>query len=163
MPDSNAIFNYALSFKTAQLDSAYHKDSRGNDLGFVTAKFYDSEDEEIATQLSADLSCVKTVVDFMPNFSYEVYGFAFFQPTVPSQSVYLWSIFAPGILDIPGLNGGLDLSMCPAGLIFAFQSDRANYFPYNNGVGTNRVRLILKHGAAVKCRVQLLARLKIVP
>lgn len=44
MPDVNAIFNFALSFKTSQLDSAYHKDSLGNDLGFVTARFYDSED-----------------------------------------------------------------------------------------------------------------------
>ena len=57
-----------IELTTGLLSNGFvNDDEDGNDLGFVTMKFYDSSDVELTTQLSIDSSCVKTVVDWMPD------------------------------------------------------------------------------------------------
>lgn len=146
---------HAMSFKTSQLDSAYNKKVNGDDLGFMTLKCYDEDDEEIESQETADSEAVKTIIEWQPNHDFEIVGGQLMQAAAPGSNVYLWVIGLPGILNVMFTQGGINLKMCGAGGVVDFDGRASKYLPYNGGAGTNKFRIVLKHGAGVKHELQV--------
>lgn len=63
---------HSIQFEVNKLGSIYNKDADGNDLGFSELKIYDSNGDECTTQGSADISGVKTIVTWKPDYDFEI-------------------------------------------------------------------------------------------
>lgn len=149
---------HSFGFKTSSIGSIYNKDSAGNDLGFTTLKLYDVDGVEITDPLNEG-DAVKTVIDWMPSFDYEIVGGQLFQSGPPAGDVYLWLIGLPGILNVGFTDGGLNLKLAGDGGVADFDGRASKFLPYNGGAGTNKLRLILKHAAGLQHEAQLLLEL----
>lgn len=146
---------HCLSFSSSVLGSLYNKDTNGDDLGFTTLKLYDAYDVEI-TDVNDEENAVKTVIDLMPDHDYEIVGGRLFQAGPPLTDVRLWIVGLPGILDVGFSNGGLNLKLIGNGGSVDFDGRASKYLPYNSGAGTNKLRIVLTHGAGVVHEIQLL-------
>jgi hypothetical protein len=148
---------HSLEWETSKLNSGCNRDETGADLGFITVKFYDSGDVELTTQVDIDANCVKTVVDWMPTFDYELLGGEMDQVTAPLTDVRLYILAAPGLPggDTPFATGGINLRRIGDGGIVQIDGRTAKLLSYNGGVGSNKLRFITRHDAGVKCPVFL--------
>ena len=82
---------HSVEFTTSTLDSCYNKDKNGVDLGFTEIKLYNSNGDEITTQLDADLNCVKSVITWKPNFDFEIISGNVRQESKETFDMYLYT------------------------------------------------------------------------
>lgn len=144
---------HTIEFTTSTIDGYYNSDLSGlveQDSGFVSVKLYDGSHNQIANQLAANISCVTTVIDFMPSYDFIPLGGALYQSTTPGGDVRVWRIQAPGLLNVKTSQGGANLKYLGVGAVLNFEMDDPQVVLYNGGVGTNKIRHILKHGIGVK-------------
>lgn len=141
---------HSLSFHTAKMDSFFSKKLNPisrllTDIGFSTIKFYDENNTELTepNQLS---EAVWTVVDWCATHEIEVIGGTLFQECAPSERVYLWMHLAPGILNFPFLEGGINLEMIGAGNNLRADGRVSKYLhPAQPVPGINKFRFTANH------------------
>lgn len=154
-----------VEWKTADFGSLYNKKIDlttlvESDLGFSTIKFYDASGVEV-TDAAYEADIITTVVDFMPTHDYEVFGAKVFQNTKPASNVRLWVIAAP---DIPSAyggqilfgQGGINMFLLGEGNGADTDGKTAKLVQYNSGVGSNKFRFVVKHGAGVQHQMAIL-------
>jgi len=107
--------------------------------GFFTAKIYDAAGHETTSE-----NAVRTAVDFMPNFTYEIYAGGLQTIDVLDTEFYLSSIIAP---DIPKQQGGSIY------LIYNKYILQPKENVYVAGVGTAEVKYNAQVPVANKLRV----------
>lgn len=89
-------------FKTSDLDSLKERKENGTPYGYSTLKLYDANGLEITDSVN-ESNAVKTVIEFEPDFTYEIIGGGVYQTLVPSSPVVAYAVFAP---TIPEAYGG---------------------------------------------------------
>jgi hypothetical protein len=144
-----------IMITTSVVGSLYVDTPMGMSCPHVSAKFYDVDDALITDQEVADVSCVKTVVEFMPTHSYEIVGGSFSQGERPSENVFIHIIGAP---DIPINSGGfkvfshgrnLRLMSCSAPIkVDGRVSKHVEYVP--EVPYANKIQLLMRHPAGFK-------------
>lgn len=162
---TNTGWNYqlkGLEFTTSDLDSTYSKDADDNDLGDISIKLYDSNGDEITTELD-EPNCVKTVVDWEPSYDYELIGGMFKVKQLIVSDVRLWII---GVPDVPAQYGGNKLFASGVNLQFVGLEEgvradgrASKLLLYDPVYHTNKLRLILKHSAGYQVSMHMLLEL----
>jgi hypothetical protein len=144
----NVLQCFNTTFKTAKQNTLFSQDHKGNDYTFVQYTMYDNTNAITLT----DANCVKTVIDFMPPWNYELVGGMMWHKNTPTENVYAYLIAMPD-LD-PSIGGQHE--MCGGGFNLAFLGDNQNFgidgkapkeLPYNGGIGTNKLRCEFHHPA----------------
>lgn len=153
-------FHY-VEFTTSKLNSIINLDKSGSDTGFCSIKFKDNLNVEILTglQLTLDLSCTQTIVDWEPDFDYEIIGGRLVQAGPPGQDVRLSVVAVPDINQSNGgsveyVAGGLNLRKLDTGLEMNGRSPRL--MVYDADLHTNKFRLKLTHPAGVQHTVGII-------
>lgn len=146
--------------------SLYAKTSTGTDIPGLTCKIYDASNAEItvAGLLNANLNtCVKAIIDFEPQFDYEIIGGALRVNANPSQDVRLWIVGAP---DIPAIYGGskefasgINLKFLAPDSSFDIDGRVTKYLTYNPATHQGKLRLILTHPAGLALNLQFVVHL----
>jgi hypothetical protein len=144
-------WNYQLhgfAFETCKPNSDDLEDHEGNSLDYVTVKCYKENGEECENDQDAAVNCTKTIMDWMPNFDYEILGGILRQQNLPTEDVKVWVI---GVPDIPQQFGGSKMFVVNANLKFIGLEEgicvdgrapkHLQYSPHN----TNKIRVIIKH------------------
>lgn len=139
-----------------------------SDWGDVTLKFYDALGAEIPDvhpwggyntwQDQLDVKAVKTVVDFMPAYDFDLIGgFLEFDPK-PTTDVRVSCI---GVPDFPVQAGGskvmisnINAKHLPDGTV-TVDGRVTKHMMYNGGIGTNKLRKIIKHPVGEKHLIQI--------
>lgn len=144
----------APEFKTSELNSLYHKDTSGNDLGACTAKYYDTNNVELTTQGSCDTDCVKTVFSFEPTWDYEIIGGTIKTFNDITVDMRTWVIAVP---DIPAAYGGSKVMVQGVNLKYIDPNNgivadgrASKYMTYSATLHTNKLQVVLKHPAGTK-------------
>ena len=145
------------------LGDMYCKDSNGTDIPGISCKIYDSNNDEITTAgaLNVNLNtCIKTVIDFEPQFNYEIIGGSLRINSNPAQDIRLWIIGAP---DIPAQYGGskeftsgVNLKFLSADSTFEVDGRVTKSLTYNSSTHEGKMRLIFKHPAGTQVNLQIL-------
>jgi hypothetical protein len=137
-----------LEFETCKLASIEMADQDGVAANEATIKLYDADGVELTTQGAADSSCVKTVVDWTPSYSYEIVGGTIMLQSLPSSDLRMWVVAVP---DVPANLGGSKVMTYNFNLRYLTQllmrvdgrtSKRLN--ATGSPTFANRIRLILK-------------------
>jgi len=146
--------------------SLYCKDNAGNSFSWVTAKIYDANNAEITTPglLNANLAtCVKTVVDFEPNFDFEIIGGALRISSNPGQDVRLWIVAAP---DIPAQYGGskefasgINMKFLSANNSWDIDGRVSKFVAYDSVNHSGKIRMIIKHPAGLQVNLMFIAQI----
>jgi len=108
---------HCVEFETSVKDSNHNRDRDGNDLGYTSLKFYDSNGDELTTQVAIDAGCVKTTMKWQADFDFEIISGQIRQTSNVTTDSYLYtSLFAPtglaapnDLLEIPFAQGGINL------------------------------------------------------
>lgn len=147
-------------------DNLYCKDYTGADIQGLTYKIYDSDNVEITTPGLLDINlgtCVKTVVDFEPQFDYEMIGGSLRINNNPATDVRLWIVGAP---DIPAIYGGskefasgINLKFMAPDSSFEVDGRVTKYISYSSVNHSGKLRLILKHSPGTKINMQFIIHL----
>lgn len=144
-----------IEFESARRStSVYSRTSDGTDRDGVTLKVYDDEDEEI-TEDGVDYAnlavAVKTVIDFEPEYDYEVIGGFIRSINDISSDIRLWIVAVPDIPEMYGgskeMVGGLNLNYMKPENVFNVDGRVSKYLTYNATYHTNKLRIILKYPA----------------
>lgn len=149
-----------LEVTTGLLGGIVNEGPDGDDLGLTSIKFYNSSDVELTTQLSITLGCVKTVIDWEPDFDYEIIGGSFYQANVPATDVRMWVIAAPDIAAEYGgsvhfLHGGVNLKMIGSNQSINTDGRTSKKIKYVEGTGSTKLRTIIKHSIGVTAPIHL--------
>lgn len=153
-----------MSFEvvTSKKDSLFCKDAEDTDLGLVSVKFYNSEDEDISNedQSVLDTDCVKTVVDFEATFDIEIFGGILHHEGSPASDVRVWIVAAPEIpVELGGkvhfFNGGLNLKYITSAEAVKTDGKVPKKIKYDPDYHSGALRLIIKHPAGLKHGLQL--------
>ena len=151
---------HSVEVETSTLNSIYSKKADGNNFGYSTLKFYDENNLELTTQESIDSSCVKTVMDWEPDHSYEIIGGVLKQIQTPLSDIRIWIV---GVPDVPANYGG-SKEFVTGGLNLRYLNDqdgvnadgRAPKKLDPSVAHTNKMRLIVRHNAGVKHKMMML-------
>lgn len=81
---------HSVEFEVCKIGYVYNKDDEGNDLGFSDCKVYKSDGTECISQIEADLSGVKTVVTWKPDFDFEIISGNIRQATKETGNTYIY-------------------------------------------------------------------------
>lgn len=148
------------------LGSLYCKSSDDLDIPGINCKIYNGNNEEITTAglLNANLNtCVKTVIDFEPQFDYEIIGGALRINSNPSQDIRLWIVGAP---DIPAQFGGskefasgINLKFLAPDSSFEIDGRVTKFLTYNPATHQGKMRIILKHPAGTQVNMQIVVHI----
>ena len=147
---------HSVEFEASVLNSTYNKDKNGNDLGFAEIKLYDSNGDEITTQASADLNCVKTVVTWKPNFDFEIISGNIRQESKESFDMYLYvglnsatGYPAPyNWFYVPFTQGGINMKYIGADEPLKTDGRTSKYV--KAGTNGDHFEIVLNHGAGNK-------------
>lgn len=150
---------YGMEFETAKKDSEVNTDVDGTDLGHLSLKFYDSNDQELTAQIDITASCVKTVADWEPTWDYEIIGGTFRQISVPASDVIFNCVAVP---DLTAEQGGSVPFANNVNLRFVGTEDhiRADgrspkQLAYDAVYHTNKLRFIIRHTTGLQHKIQL--------
>lgn len=141
---------HSTSFYTSQLDSVFsYKINPVTRLrtptGFITSKFYDADNVEL-TEPPQMNRCVWSVYDWCPNFEMELIGGKLTQRVSPDTDVYLWMHLAPGILNYPFLEGGVNLELVNSASMIVADGRVSKYMhPTLPMPGLNKFRTTILH------------------
>ncbi len=159
----------AMSWTTSKLGSVYAKDWQGNDLGDTALKFYNSSDveltqgaeesdEDFQTRLTAN--CVMTCLDWQAAYDQDIIGAILQVKSAPAQSAYAWALIAPDLDpqyggQVPYLQGGWDISYFADKQTVHLDGRGAKRLSYDSEYNTNKIRLIVRHGAGAQIPLQV--------
>lgn len=157
---------HSLSFCTSKIGSFLNQSLNPTtrvttDLGFASVKFYGT-DKVTLLQTESDIRTLSawTVIDWMPSHDMEVIGGYYFQNEPPSDNAFMWVHLAPGILNYPFVQGGINLRMLGQG--GTLQADgRVSKFmsatvPFP---GTNKFRVTINHPVGLQHEAQFMFNL----
>lgn len=144
---------FCWEMETAKLSGLLAKDYTGTDIPYFTYKMYDVNGQETQTEAN----CVKTVVDFEPQFDYEIVGGYALQKTQPTSDLYYHCVAVP---DIPEVYGGnkifirnVNLSFVPSGKGLDCDGRAPKKLTYSAVLHTNKIRFIMNHPAGFQHRI----------
>jgi len=150
-----------ISFALSDIGSLYHKKLDGTDYSWCTYKIYDSEGAEI-TDAANELNAVKTEIVWEPtSISYEIIGGVFYQNSVPSNDIYVWTI---GVPDVPEAYGGsvafassANLKNMSSGEAFQIDGRVPKEMTYDATNHTSKLKFVFKHNAGDQhqCSIRL--------
>jgi len=151
----------SISFKTADPSTLHNCKPDGTDYDDVTCKCYDANGDEI-TQ-APYTGAVKTVIDFEPEYYYEMIGGGVDIPTtITGGTTNQWYGSCIGVPDIPAESGGsidlineVNLEADRDGIL-TLDGRGVLGLAYSETLHTNKIRFIFKHPAGVSERLQLL-------
>lgn len=160
---ATAGFHYQLpfiEFETSNITGLYYKDASGNNITHATAKYYKSGDIECSDQADADSNCIKTVIDFEPNYDFEIVGAMLLQKDRPSQDLRCWVQAVPDVPEAyggtkPFTQGGINLTFIPPESYFDVDGRASKYMTYSATNHTNKLRMIFKHNAGFKHKIAI--------
>lgn len=148
-----------IEFETSVLSSIVHNNVDGNALSCATIKLYDNTDTEITTQASANLNCVKTVIEFEPTYDYEIIGGTIKTVSNTIGDYRIWVVAVP---DLTPAQGGSKVMVENLNLKFVdpnngVQADgrASKLMTYNATYHTNKLQLTVKHPAGGKEKMLL--------
>jgi hypothetical protein len=143
--------SHYIEFQTSQLNGFYNRDYACVDRGFITAKYYDDEDTLLTTQQQLDTDCVKTVIDWEPDYDYEIRGGAIRILTSPLSDARLWVVAVPDVAEEYGGSiefiGGLNIRYLDSGQVNDEDSRVTKLLSYNAQYHSNKLRFIVTHAA----------------
>ncbi len=149
---------HGIEMETSVVDSVINCDYLGVPIGDSIVTLYNADNAVITSQLVADLTCVRTVMDFEPPYDYYVVGGAIKLTAPASQDIRVYVVGAP---DIPALYGGSKLFIQHVNLKFT-QGDgihadgrAAKFVGYSATLHTNKLRFIFTHAAGYKLKLAL--------
>jgi len=148
-------------------NSIHEKDWLNNNLGFSSLKFYkvvDNEEVECENQEDIDNNCIRTDLLWMPPFDYAIKSGYVSQKNVPSDNVYVWVVAVDLDIEYGGpqvvfAEGGINLTYVDSKIKAGLDGVSATVLSYSHpilgeGIGTNRLRFIVRHPAGFKHRIQ---------
>jgi len=170
----------SLDFKVGQYNSLYNRKHDnggiydGTDYGDAEMMFFDSSDNELSfrqtgheseteTQFQArlDSGCVKTRIDYTPNFKYCIKSGIISLRESPSTDCYLWCVLAPHIPEasggnVPFLAGGYNLSFFPAKSFIQMDGNTTFVLENDTTYYSHKIGLIVKHSIGDYFGVQMI-------
>jgi hypothetical protein len=159
-----ALHQRNFNFMSATLNSVDNTKQNGYgtidgySYGDVTLACYDAYGVQLTTQQDCDSSCIRTQVDFMPTFNYELISGAIDVPsTLDGSDENKWKIFVialPGIINVEFIvNKQLKHYK---GECLIIDGRAAKLLKYNDPIaGTNKLRLIFDHPPGAKGSLQI--------
>ena len=170
---------FELEFKTSTIDSIHEKDINNNDIGWASLKFYkidNGSEVEIINPTQAELltSCIRTDMLWMPNIDYMILSGQISQQSMPLSDLFVWGV---GV-DLDAALGGPQFAFAEGGINMDYVGERTavglkgvagtilHYDKVWNpvtgdyvqlpagGMGSNRIRFIVRHGAGMQHRLQ---------
>lgn len=155
----------SLDFYTAKYNSLYNKDHEGAgiddsvDMGDTIQRFFDQSGLELIKgsnesaedfQIRLSQNCIKTVVDFEPQYDIDIYGAKLMVKTSPMGRAYFWAIVAPDIPkayggSIPFMGGGWNLQMIEPRHICESDGKSSKTIHYDSVYHSGKIRLLVKH------------------
>lgn len=153
-----SLHYHGLELVSSSLTGSVDKDHNNADTGFLTVKLYDADDVQITDEAYVN-TCVKTVIDWEPTFSYDIIGGDVFMHTVPSTDIRISVI---GVPDIPALDGGTKVFMTGFNLKYVpsdgihLDGKTPKSTTYTPGMHTNKIRFIMHHDAGVSQAVMVM-------
>jgi len=168
---------HSLDFYTAKHKSLYNRNHHGNgiddgtDAGDACLKFYDGEgneivhggyeetDEQYQARLTAD--CVKTVMSWEKQESFDVVGAQLYIANAPTERAYLWVVAAPDIPyeyggSKPFMGRGMNLQMMREKSAHNFDAKTSKTVHYDPIYHSGKVDCIVKHAAGEQIGIQLI-------
>lgn len=146
--------------------SLYCKDSNLVDIPGITGKIYDSLNVEITVPGLANINlsnATKTVIDFEPQFDYEIIGGSLRVNSNPGTDIRLWIVGAP---DIPAYLGGskefasgVNLKFMAPDADFQIDGRVSKFLQYNATTHQGKMRIILRHPPGVQINTQIIIHL----
>jgi len=139
-------------FYSKKVDSATGVET---DTGFCTHKIYDAAGAEI-TSGALEGNAVHTRLDWQVSHDMEIRGSMFTQAVRPTVDCRLWAFAAPGIVNIPFTQGGLNLRYLPSEEAFTAEGGTAKFLSATVPMpGINKFRLLLKHPVGLQHTAQV--------
>lgn len=147
---------HGVEFTTSKIDSIVSKKADNSDWNLATAKFYkllEGAEVEITgedlNQTFLDENCIKTVIDWEPNFDVDIIGGLLYQASPPAENVHLWVVAAP---DISEQYGGSKLFITSLNLKFtdngiSIDGKTPKFIAYDSTYHSGKFRIILRHPA----------------
>jgi hypothetical protein len=151
---------HSMEFESCVKNSIYSKDVSNADTNFGTIKFYDAGDVELTEQAdieNASTGAVKTVIDWMPTYDYEVIGGVFKQLVLPASDIRMWVIGVPDISD-KDFVFGVNLKFVSVNDGIKADGRAPKRLNYNSppGYDTNKMRVVLRHDAGFKHKMAMI-------
>lgn len=153
----------AITFYTARSGSVHNINPVTDaDWGDATMRLYDASGS-LVTDPTLSGSVVKTVIDWMPHYNYEIVGGFMDIPTsIKDGATDQWYLSGIGVPDLPAQMYGsvpyiseINLEAITAQRVTS-DGRAISYLPYNYaGYPTNKLRFIVKHPAGAQSRFQL--------
>lgn len=142
------------------LNSALNPTTRNEtDLGFASIKYYLSDNVTQATEPEDIANAIWTVIDWTTNYDIWILGGYLFQNAPPPDDLFMWVHLAPGILNYPFIEGGLNLRLVgPGGTVTADGIVSKLLSASVPMPGCNKIRITLKHDAGYQHEAQFLFR-----
>lgn len=161
---------FETEFETSTYGSVHEKNAENQDIGWSTLKFFkeDGNGNEVECIDAADAiaNCVRTDLEWMPDIDYMIKGGWIGQITPPAVNVYAWAQAAVlpdayGGPQITFAEGGLNLAYVPAQSRAGLDGVAGSILKYGHpqlgpGVGSNKLRFILRHPTGFKHRFQVI-------
>jgi len=138
-----------FEFTTSDINSLYSTSFDGINRSWITMKNYDVDGVQITDSINNSLA-VKTIIDFMPTFDYEVIGGTLrITSSLGNNDLRLWIVAVPDFTKQQGgskeMAGGLNLKFLSPGNQYQVDGRVSKQLNYNSGIGTNKLRFILEY------------------
>jgi len=170
----------SLDFVTSKYKSLYNRKhdgagiNDGTDYGDGVLKFYDSSDNELSYQQTGYESetesefqarltsgCVKTFLEYTPDFDYAIRSGTFMLREEVDYDAYFWCILAPHIPaaiggQAPFLAGGYNLSFFPAKSYITMDGQTTFVINKDTTYYSHRIGLYVKHNAGDEIGIQMI-------
>jgi len=149
----------SIEVETSVLGSVVDMKPDGTNYTHSVIRFYDSSDVELLTQAQLDVSCVQTIVDFEPPYDYEVVGGSAQCLNAVNVDLRIWVIAVP---DLTLAQGGSRLMVDGINFKYLGANDKvvvdgraSKRLNYSASLHTNKLRIILRHPAGHKSKLQV--------
>jgi len=137
----------SMEFCTGAINTKFSEDADGNDRDWISIKYYDGYDQEV-TEVEFESTIVKTVVDFMPPYDYEVIGGSLRTLASIENDLRLWIIAVPDIpISFGGskeMASGINLKFMSSGNVYDVDGRVSKMLVYDPIYKTNKLRLLFK-------------------
>lgn len=154
---------HAVELTTANLTGISEVDQNNNGFGYLTGKYYkDESGTQCSSQLDASLTCIKSVYDWEPTYTYEIAGgrLRYGGGAQLISDLKLWVI---GVPDIPFSYGGSKLMVSGLNLKylnlledFVIDGRVTKRLAYDATYHTNKLRFIFRHTAGAQVTIQII-------
>lgn len=166
---------HSLDWTTSKYLSLYNRDHTGagiddgTDMADAWMQFFDDSDTELTKgaeetpaefQARLDTDCVKTVVMFEKEESFDLQGAFLYIQNEPVDRAYLWCIFAPDIPyeyggSKPFMGRGMNLQMIVAKEQHYFDAVSASTITPDPVYHSGKIGMYIKHAAGAKIGIQI--------